>query len=160
MKQRMNAFEKGQKAMKALFGMGIYLAKSPVEQSLLELIYFRVSQINGCAYCLDMHSKDLRAKGETEQRLYLLSAWREAPFYSERERAALAYAEALTKISEHGVPDRVYEEARDQFSEEELIDLTLAIATINTYNRINIAFRTTAGTYKAGQLAVQVDQYQ
>jgi AhpD family alkylhydroperoxidase len=160
MKQRMNAFEKGQKAMKALFSMGIYLAKSSVEQSLLELIYFRVSQINGCAYCLDMHSKDLRAKGETEQRLYLLNAWREAPFYSERERAALAFAEALTKVSEHGVPDSVYEEARDQFSEEELIDLTMAIITINSYNRINIAFRTTTGTYKAGQLAVQVDQYQ
>ena len=160
MKQRMNAFAKGQKAMQALFGLGIYLAKSPVEQSLLELIYFRVSQINGCAYCMDMHSKDLRAKGETEQRLYLINAWREAPFYTERECAALAYAEALTKISEHGVPDHVYEEARNQFSEEELIDLTLAITTINTYNRINIAFRTTAGSYKAGQLAVQVDQYQ
>jgi AhpD family alkylhydroperoxidase len=160
MKQRMNAFAKGQKAMQALFGLGIYLAKSPVEQSLLELIYFRVSQINGCAYCLDMHSKDLRAKGETEQRLYLLNAWREAPFYTDRERAALAFAEALTKISEQGVPDQVYEEARNQFSEEELIDLTLAITTINTYNRINIAFRTTAGTYKVGQFSVQVEQYQ
>jgi AhpD family alkylhydroperoxidase len=160
MEQRMNAFEKGHKAMKALFGMGIYLAKSPIEQSLLELIYFRVSQINGCAYCLDMHSKDLRAKGETEQRLYVLNAWREAPFYNQRERAALAFAEALTKVSEHGVPDSVYEEVRDQFSEEELIDLTLAVITINSYNRINIAFRTTAGTYQAGQLKVQVNQYQ
>ncbi len=150
MEQRINAFEKGQGAMKAMYGLGIYLAKSSVEQSLLNLIYFRVSQVNGCAYCLDMHSKDLRAKGETEQRLYLLDAWHEAPLYTEREQAALAWAEAVTRISGGNVPDEFYIAARKQFSEEELIDLTLAIITINGYNRINIAFRTTTGSYKPG----------
>ena len=155
MKQRINAFEKGRSAMKALYGLGLYLAKSPIEQSLLNLIYFRVSQINGCAYCLDMHSKDLRAEGETEQRLYMLAAWREAPFYTGRERAALAWAEAVTKLTAGNVPDEVYEEARKEFSEEELIDLTLGVISINSYNRINIAFRTEAGTYQPGQWAVK-----
>jgi len=155
MEQRINAFEKGYSAMKAMYGLGVYLAKSSIEQSLLNLIYFRVSQINGCAYCLDMHSKDLRVTGETEQRLYVLDAWREAPFYTERERAALAWAEAVTKVSEAHVPDEIYEEARKQFSEEELIDLTLGVITINCYNRINIAFRITAGTYEPRQHAVQ-----
>src|SRR2546428_12815030 len=151
MEPRINVFEKGNGAMKALYGLGIYLAKSPVEQSLLNLIYCRVSQINGCAFCLDMHSKDLRAKGETEQRLYVLDAWREAPFYTERERAALAWAEALTKIKDGQVADDIYEAAQNQFSEEELIDITLAVTTINTYNRINIAFRPKVGTYQVGQ---------
>jgi AhpD family alkylhydroperoxidase len=155
MKQRVNVFEKGQGAIKAMYGLGIYLAKSPVEQSLLNLIYFRVSQVNGCAYCLDMHSKDLLAKGETGQRLFVLDAWREAPFYTERERAALAWAEALTKLA-GPVPDAIYEEASKQFSEEELIDLTLAVITINSYNRINLAFPAPAlvGTYKPGAHAV------
>src|SRR5437762_13199529 len=120
MEPRINVFEKGNGAMKALYGLGIYLAKSPVEQSLLNLIYFRVSQINGCAFCLDMHSKDLRVKGEPEQRLYVLDAWREAPFYTERERAALAWAEAVTKITGGNVPDEIYSAARKEFSEEEL----------------------------------------
>ncbi len=155
MEQRINVFDKGQSAMKALYGLGLYLAKSPIEQPLLNLIYFRVSQINGCAFCLDMHSKDLRATGETEQRLYVLEAWREAPFYTERERAALAWAEAVTKVAEGRVPDEIYEEARKRFSEAELIDLTLAVITINSYNRINIAFRVTAGTYQPGQHAAQ-----
>jgi len=158
MKQRINAFEKGTGAMQALYGLGIYLSKSPVEKSLFNLIYYRVSQINGCAYCLDMHSKDLRAAGETEQRLYVLDAWREAPFYSDRERAALAWAEAVTKITNGHVPDEVYEEARAQFSEEELIDLTLAVTTINTYNRINIAFGIKAGGYKVGMHDVRTEQ--
>jgi len=133
-----------------MFALGAYLSKSIVEQHLLDLVYFRVSQMNGCAYCLDMHSKDLRAAGETEQRLYMLDAWREAPMYSERERAALEWAEAVTKAN---VPDEVYEIARQQFSEEELVDLTLATTTINSYNRINIAFRTPAGGYKVGMHA-------
>ncbi len=148
MEQRINAFEKGHGAMKALYGLGLYLEKSSIEQSLLNLIYFRVSQINGCAFCLDMHSKDLRARGETEQRLYGLDAWREAPFYTERERSALGWAEAITKLTEGHVPDEVYDEVRTQFSEQESIDLTFAAITINCYNRINIAFRTKAGTYK------------
>lgn len=154
MEQRINAYEKGGKALQALYGLGIYLSKSPVEQSLFNLIYYRVSQINGCAYCMDMHSKDLRAAGETEQRLYVLDAWREAPFYSARERAALGWAEAVTKITGGNVPDSVYENARKQFSEEELIDLTLAVTTINSYNRINIAFKVQAGGYEVGEHAV------
>ena len=151
METRINLLERGQKAIKALNGMGIYLAKSPIEKQLFNLIDFRISQINGCAYCLDMHSKDLRAAGETEQRLYVLDAWREAPFYSKRERAALAWAEAVTELKDKNVPDEIYEEARSEFSEEEIIDLTMAIIAINTYNRINIAFKTPAGGYQPGQ---------
>ena len=152
MKQRINHHEKSNDALKALYPLGAYLSKSRIEPSLLNLIDFRISQINGCAFCLDMHSKDLRAEGETEQRLYVLDAWGEAPFYSDRERAALAWAEAVNKCD---VPDEIYEEAREQFSEEELVDLTMAVVTINSYNRINIAFRTPAGTYQVGQFAVQ-----
>lgn len=153
MEQRLNAYERAYSAIKPLFGLGAYLAKCSIEQSLLNLLDYRVSQINGCAYCLDMHSKDLRAAGETEQRLFVLDAWRETDFYTDRERAALAWAEAVTKITEGHVPDEVYQEARREFSEEELIDLTMAVVTINCYNRINIAFRTTAGTYQPGEHA-------
>ncbi|SEM02120.1 alkylhydroperoxidase AhpD family core domain-containing protein [Chitinophaga rupis] len=154
MEQRINAFAKGQAAMKSLYGIGIYLAKSSIEERLRNLIYFRVSQVNGCAYCLDMHSKDLRAAGETEQRLYMLDAWRESPVYTPRERAALAWAESVTSLHEGHVPDEVYEQAHAEFSEEELIDLTLAVIAINSYNRINVAFRTAAGSYEPGQHAV------
>ncbi|HEY8896442.1 MAG TPA: carboxymuconolactone decarboxylase family protein [Niastella sp.] len=155
MKQGVNVFEKGQRAFKALNTLGAYCHKSPVEQSLLNLIYFRVSQLNGCAFCLDMHSKDLIDGGEQAHRLFVLDAWREAPFYSERERAALAWAEALTKINNGQVDEAVYNEALKQFSEEELIDLTFAIITINSYNRVNIAFPNPAavGTYTPGQFA-------
>jgi AhpD family alkylhydroperoxidase len=155
MKQGVNVFEKGQRALKALNTLGAYCHKSPVEQSLLNLIYFRVSQLNGCAFCLDMHSKDLIDGGEQAHRLFVLDAWREAPFYSERERAALAWAEALTKINNGQVDEVVYNEALKQFSEEELIDLTFAIITINSYNRVNIAFPNPAavGTYTPGQFA-------
>jgi len=155
MKQRINFFAKGQNAMKAMFGLGAYLGKCTIEQELLHLIYFRVSQINGCAYCLDMHSKDLLAAGENPQRLFLLDAWREAPLYSARESAALEWAEAVTKITNGDVPDEVYAIANQEFSEEELIDLTLAVTTINVYNRFNISFRTEAGGYKVGQHKVQ-----
>jgi AhpD family alkylhydroperoxidase len=148
MEQRINAYENGRGAMQAMLGLEAYQTKSPIEKSLLQLIKYRVSQINGCAYCLDMHSKDLRAAGETEQRLYVLDAWREAPFFTERERAALLWAESLTKITEGHVPDAVFEEVRKQFSEAELIDLTLAVTTINAWNRIAISFRTTPGTYQ------------
>lgn len=141
--------------MKAIYGLAIYLAKSPVEETLLHLIEFRVSQINGCAFCLDMHSKDLRAEGETEQRLYLLSAWREAPFYTDRERAALAWAEALTKVADGPVSDELYLQASKHFSEQELIDLTMAVITINSYNRLNIAFPAQVGTYQPGAYKVQ-----
>lgn len=148
--QRINPYQVGYPAMKTLFSVGAYLSKSPVEKSLRDLVCFRVSQINGCAYCLDMHAKDLRAAGETEQRLYVLDAWAEAPFYSERERAALAWAEAVTKLSNGQVPDVVYEQARGQFSDAELVDLTLAVVTVNSYNRFNLAFQTPVGDYQPG----------
>ncbi len=131
-----------------MYNLEAYLAECGLETSLLHLVKFRVSQINGCAYCLDMHSKDLRAAGETEQRLYLLQAWREAPFYTDRERAALAWAESVTLVAETHVPDNVYEEARKQFSETELTNLTLAVVTINGWNRLSVAFRVTPGTYQ------------
>lgn len=147
MKQRLNVLEKGQKALRTLYGIGAYMKDSPVERSLRELINFRVSQINACAYCLDMHYKDARANGETEQRLYGLNAWRESPYYTERERAALAWAEAVTKCQ---VPDEVYEKAKEYFSDQELIDLTLGVTTINTWNRINLAFPNEPGSYRVG----------
>jgi AhpD family alkylhydroperoxidase len=147
MQHRINVYQHGQGAMKAFFGLGIYLAETSLEQPLLDLVYYRVSQINACAVCLDMHSKDLRFHGETEQRLFVLDAWREAPFYTERECAALGWAEAVTKIADGNVPDEAYDDARKQFSEKELVDLTLAVVTINGYNRFNIAFRGIPGSY-------------
>lgn len=141
-------FEKGLNALKPIFGMGAYLKKSTVDIKLKELIDFRVSQINGCAYCLDMHYKDARAHGETEQRLYGLSAWREAPYYTHRERAALTWAEAVTTVK---VTDEVYAEVKTHFTDEELIDLTMVVTNINTWNRINLAFPNAVGTYKVGQ---------
>lgn len=150
MEQSINFMEKGQNALKSLFSAGAYLKKSLIERKLLELVDFRVSQINGCAYCLDMHSKDARAHGETEQRLYALSAWRETSFFNDRERAALAWAEAVTAAN---VPETTFKRVREHFSEEELIDLTLAVTNINTWNRFNIAFPNpdAVGTYQAGQ---------
>jgi AhpD family alkylhydroperoxidase len=150
MEERINFYEEGYAAMRGLFNTGAYLSKSKIGKPLIDLIDFRVSQINGCAYCLDMHAKDLRALGESEQRLYLLSAWREAPFYTDRERAALAWAEAVTKAE---VSDEVYSDVLDQFSEEELIDLTMAVITINSFNRINVAFNVKAGDYQPGMHA-------
>ena len=148
MGKRLNVHLHGQNALKTLYGIGTYLKHSLVESELRELVYFRVSQINRCAYCLDMHYKDARAKGETEQRLYGLSAWRDAPYYTERERAALAWVEAVTDCA---VPDDIYKAAKQQFSDAELIDLTLAITSINTWNRINLAFPDVAGSYRVGQ---------
>ncbi|MDN3551536.1 carboxymuconolactone decarboxylase family protein [Mucilaginibacter aquaedulcis] len=147
MEKRLNLHAKGGSALKPLYGITGYLKKSTVEDSILELVFFRVSQINNCAYCLDMHSKDARAAGETEQRLYGISAWRETPYYTERERAALGWAEAVTACN---VPDSIYQEVLSQFSEEETIDLTLAVTTINTWNRMNLAFPNEPGTYKVG----------
>ncbi|HZR58442.1 MAG TPA: carboxymuconolactone decarboxylase family protein [Terriglobales bacterium] len=135
-------------AYKAMLGLEQYLHECGLEESLLHLIKLRTSQINGCAYCLDMHWKDLRAIGENEQRLYSLDAWRECPYYSERERAALAWTEAVTLITNGHVPDEVYEEVRPHFNEKELCDLTLAISTINGWNRLSISARTPPGTYQ------------
>ncbi len=140
-------------AFRAMFGLERYIRGCELEASLLELVKMRASQINGCAFCLDMHSKDARAAGETEQRLYLLDAWREAPFYTERERAALAWTEALTLVADGHVPDEVYAEACKQFNEKELVDLSLAVVAINGWNRLAIGFRSEAGTYQPGAAA-------
>jgi AhpD family alkylhydroperoxidase len=149
MKSRLNLFEKGQGALKTLFGVGAYLNKTSLEIELRELVNFRVSQINKCAYCLDMHYKDARSRGETEQRLYGLAAWEESPYYTKRERAALAWAEAVTRCE---VSDEVYAQVKEAFTEEELVDLTLAITTINTWDRMNISFpQNNVGTYQVGQ---------
>ena len=137
-------------AFRAMFGLERYVRDCGLEPSLLHLIKMRASQINGCAYCLDMHSKDARAEGETEQRLYVLNAWREAPFYTERERAALAWTEALTLVAENHVPDEIYDEVRQHFTERELADLSLAVVAINGWNRLAISFRSEAGTYQRG----------
>lgn len=134
-------------AFNAMLSVEHQVHESGLEATLLELIKTRVSQINGCAWCLDMHTKDARARGETEQRLYLLSSWREAPCYTERERAALAWTEAVTRIAEGGVPDEVYAEARNHFDEKQLVDLTLAVIAINGWNRMNVAFQTEVGSY-------------
>ena len=139
---------------KAMMGLEKYLHTCGLEESLLHLIKLRTSQINGCAYCLDMHWKDLRAIGEKEQRLYSLDAWRECPYYTERERAALAWTEAVTLITSGHVPDAVHEQARASFSEKELADLTCAVATINAWNRLAISARTTPGTYQPAQAAL------
>ena len=134
--------------IEAMLGLSKYVSKSGLEESLLDLIHLRASQINGCAFCIDMHWKDLRAVGETEQRLYGLDAWEESPYYSERERAALAWTEAVTNIRDGHVPDGVYEQVGKVFAEKELADLTLAITAINGWNRLNIAMKTVAGAYQ------------
>lgn len=128
-------------ASSAMRGLERYVRASGLERSLLELVKIRASQLNGCAYCLDMHTKDARAAGESEQRLYALAAWREAPFYSERERAALEWSEAMTLLGRDGVPDDLYERARRHFSELELVNLTMAVIAINGWNRLSVAFR-------------------
>jgi AhpD family alkylhydroperoxidase len=135
-----------------MFGLERFVNHSGLDAGLLDLVRMRVSQINGCAYCLDMHSKELRAAGESEQRLYSLDAWRETPFYDEREQAALAWSEAVTLVGEGHVPDEVFRQAIEQFSEEELVNLTMAVVAINGWNRLNIAFRTVPGSYQAGQV--------
>ncbi len=138
-------------AAQAMMSLENYVHHSGLERSLIELVKMRASQINGCAYCIDMHSKDARAAGESEQRLYALNAWQETPFYSARERAALAWAEAVTLVAGEHVPDDVYEEAREQFGEKELVDLTMAIIAINGWNRLAISFRTVPGAYQPAQ---------
>jgi AhpD family alkylhydroperoxidase len=142
-------------AMTAMRGLEDYVHRSGMEPSLLELVKVRASQINGCAYCLDMHTKDARAAGEKEQRLYAVAAWHEAPFFSERERAALAWTEAVTRVGQTRVPDEVYLQARQFFGEKELVDLTIAVVAINGWNRLAVAFRTVPGSY---QLAVSPDR--
>lgn len=147
MEPRLNYMKLAPEAARAMYGLGAYLAASGLEHGLLELVKIRASQINGCAYCIDMHTKDARAAGETEQRIYALNAWRETPFYSDRERAALAWTEAVTHIG-NGVSDEVYAEARRHFEEKELVDLTWAVAAINAWNRVAISFRSVPGAYQ------------
>jgi AhpD family alkylhydroperoxidase len=148
MEERIHYAKAAPGAYHAMLGLEHYLHECGLEEPLIHLIKLRASQINGCAYCLDMHWKDLRAIGESEQRLYSLDAWRECPYYTDRERAALAWTEAVTLITDGHVPDTVYEEARPHFNEKELADLTLAVAAINAWNRLSIAGRTVPGSYQ------------
>ncbi len=148
LKPRIDYVETAHDGMRAMYGLETYVRHSGLERSLLDLVKLRASQINGCAYCIDMHTKDARLAGETEQRLYALSAWRETPFYSERERAALTWTEAVTRISPESVDDAVYQSVREHFSEKELVDLTLAVIAINGWNRLAISFQTVPGTYQ------------
>jgi AhpD family alkylhydroperoxidase len=142
-------------ALQAMVGLEKPVAAGGLEPQLLELVKMRASQLNGCAYCLDMHSKDAHARGESEQRLHVLAAWREAPFYSDRERAALAWCETLTLLPQTGAPDSVYEQLRAEFDEEETVALTLAIVAINGWNRFAVGFRTDVGSYVSPHTAVQ-----
>lgn len=132
---------------KAMLGLQKVVDQSSIEHKLLELVKIRASQINGCAHCLDMHTKDAIAIGESEQRIHVLAAWREAPFYSPRERAALAWCESLTQISKTGAPDRIYDEVERLFSPQELVELTLAIVAINGWNRLAVGFKSEVGGY-------------
>src|SRR6187455_1241048 len=153
MKARIDLMHVTPGVIQAMLGLERQVRQAGFDHGLLDLVRMRASQINGCAYCLDMHSKDARANGETEQRLYGLEAWRETPYYSDRERAALEWTEALTLVAETHAPDAVYERVRAQFSENELAHLTLAIVSINGWNRLNIAARTVPGGYVAGSVA-------
>jgi AhpD family alkylhydroperoxidase len=146
---RLNAQQVSPAAYAAMVGLETFVRKaSKLESSLVELVKMRASQINGCAYCIDMHSKDARSEGETEQRLYALTSWRETPFFTARERAALAWTEALTLITEGHVPDDVYELAKQSFSDEELVNLTVAVIAINGWNRLAISLRSVPGSYQ------------
>ena len=148
MESRLDYAKLAPEAARAMYGVEKYIAGCGLEHPLLELIKIRASQINGCAFCIDMHTKDARAAGETEQRIFALSAWRETPFFTDRERAALAWAETVTRISDSGVPDDCYSEVRQQFSEKEIVDLTWAVGAINAWNRIAISFRSVPGAYQ------------
>ncbi len=153
MKARFNYAKAAPGVYDAMDALDQYLGKCGMEEALLHLVRLRASQINGCAYCIDMHWKDLRALGETEQRLYGLDAWRESPYYSERERAALTWTDAVTRVAADQVPDAVYEQVQPHFSEKQLADLTLTVATINAWNRLSIAARLVPGLYKPARPA-------
>jgi AhpD family alkylhydroperoxidase len=148
MEARINYAKVVPAAFEAMLGYSNYVHKSGLEENLLNLVFLRASQLNRCAYCIDMHWKDLRAAGEQEQRLYGLDAWEESPYYSDRERAALAWTESVTNIQEGHVPDEVYEKVRKAFTEKEMVNLTVAITVINSWNRLNIAARTVPGSYQ------------
>ncbi len=149
MKARLNPYQAAPDAMKAVGALEAYVQGSGLEPALIDLVKTRASQINGCAFCLHMHTREARARGETEERLYLLDAWRESPLYSERERAALAWTESVTLVAQTRVPDAVYEEVRRSFSEAELVKLTVLVTAINAWNRIAISFRSVHPTKSA-----------
>lgn len=146
--QRIKYSQVAPEGVEVLRRLEAYLKNTGLEPELVELVKLRASQINGCAYCIDMHTKDARTHGESEQRLFGVSAWRESPFYSERERAALAWAESITKTSEDHVPDEIYDRVKEHFTEKELVDLTLAVIAINSWNRLAVSFRTPPGSYQ------------
>jgi AhpD family alkylhydroperoxidase len=148
MEPRLDVSKIDPKAYHAMSALEAYVRNSGLEPALLELVKMRASQVNGCAYCIDMHSKDARARGESEQRLYALSAWHEAPFFTDRERAALAWTESVTLIGQDHAPDELFEEVRRHFDENELVKLTMAILAINGWNRLAIAFRAVPGSYQ------------
>ena len=148
MEARLDYTKASPEALKLMLQLEALVRRSGIDAKLLELMKIRASQLNGCAYCIDMHTKDSRFKGETEQRIYALDAWRETPFYTENERAALAWTEALTNIQDGHAPDAVFQELRSHFSEEEIVTLTLAVTIINTWNRIAIGFRMVPGNYQ------------
>ncbi len=156
MEPRLNAFQAAPGVYRAMLGVEAQVNNhSGLDVTLLNLVRMRASQINRCGYCLDMHWKDARAQGETEQRLYCLEAWREAPFYTDRERAALAWTEAVTMLTDGFVPDAVFQDVRPYFTDEQLAHLTLAIVAINGWNRLNVAFRTVPGTYQVPEPAAK-----
>ncbi len=155
MQPRLDYWKSSPDGFAAMRHLSTYVEGCGLEHALLELVKTRASQINGCAYCLDMHTKDARAAGETEQRLFTLSAWRETPFFSPRERAALAWTEAVTRIDEHAVDDALYAELRQHFSDKEIVDLTLAVITINGWNRLAISFRREVGSYRTSGAATR-----
>jgi AhpD family alkylhydroperoxidase len=148
MEPRLDVSKIAPQAYHAMLAVENYVRNCGLEGRLLELVKMRASQLNGCAYCIDMHSKDARAAGESEQRLYALSAWRETPFFSQRERAALAWTESVTLIGQDHVPDELFEEVRQQFSDEEMVNLTMAVVAINGWNRLAIPFRAVPGSYE------------
>ena len=148
MQSRLNSKNSSPAAYQAMDALEAFVRKTSLEPSLLELVKLRASQLNACAFCIDMHSKDARAQGETEQRLFALIAWRETPFFTERERAALAWTESVTMVAESHVPDSVYDQALRHFSEEELVNLTMAVVAINGWNRLAVAFRAVPGEYQ------------
>ena len=154
-KQRLDFARVAPDAAQAQLALEQHVRRSGIEPSLRHLVYLRASIINGCAYCVDMHTKDARAGGETEQRLYAVPVWRETPFFTPRERAALAWTDAVTDLARTGVPDEAYAEARSELSEEELVDLTMVVISINGWNRLAVSFRTTVGQYVAGSNGVE-----
>jgi AhpD family alkylhydroperoxidase len=149
MTERLQAMRIAPGAYQAMMGIGAYVEASGLEPALLELVRLRASYMNGCAYCIDMHTKDARAAGESEQRLYAVPAWHETPFFSPRERAALEWTEAVTDVAGSGVPDSAYDSIRAEFSEREVVDLTMAVVAINVWNRFAISFRSVPGSYQS-----------